>query len=74
MSTPVVTGLAGLKAWKQSQGKEFQGNLASWNLGIPIARMPQICPCNIVEGLAYFLTVFYWIRVRNLRASLAKYT
>jgi hypothetical protein len=47
---------------------------ASWNLGIPIARMPWICPCNIVEGFAYFLTVFYWIRVRNLRASLGKYT
>ena len=60
----------GLKVWKQSRGKEFQGNLASWNLGIPIARMPQICPCNIVEGLACFLTVFYWIRVRNLRADL----
>jgi hypothetical protein len=48
--------------------------IASWNLGIPIARMPQICPCNIVEGLTCFLTVFYWIRDRNLRASLAKYT
>jgi hypothetical protein len=64
--------LAGLKAWKQSRAKEFQGNLDSWNLGIPIARMPRICPCDIVEGLACFLTVFYWIRVRNLRASLAK--
>jgi hypothetical protein len=30
--------------------------------------MPQICPCDNVEGLAGFLTVFYWIRVRNLRA------
>jgi hypothetical protein len=47
---------------------------ASWNLGIPIARMPQICVCNIVEGLACFLKVFYWIRFRSLRASLAKYT
>jgi hypothetical protein len=34
--------------------------------------MPQVCPCNSVEGLACFLTVFYWIRVRNLRAGLAK--
>jgi hypothetical protein len=40
---------------------------------IPIARMLQICPCNL-EDLACVLTVFYWIRVRNLRASLAKYT
>jgi hypothetical protein len=47
---------------------------ASWNLGIPIARLPQICVCNIVEGLACFLMVFYWIRFRSLRASLAKYT
>ena len=45
---------------------------ASWNLGIHIVRMPQIFPCNIVEGLACFLTVFYWIRVRSLRAGLAK--
>jgi hypothetical protein len=34
--------------------------------------MPQICPSNIEEGLACFLTVFYWIRVRSLRAGLAK--
>jgi hypothetical protein len=34
--------------------------------------MPQICPCNIVDGFACFLTVFYWIRVRSLRAGLAK--
>jgi hypothetical protein len=47
---------------------------ASWNLGIPIARMSQICPCNIMEGLACFLTLFHWIRVRNLRVSLAMYT
>jgi hypothetical protein len=43
-------------------------NLVSWKFGIPIARMPQICPCDNVEGLACFLTVSYWIRVRNLRA------
>jgi hypothetical protein len=30
--------------------------------------VPQICPCDNVEGLACFLTVSYWIRVRNLRA------
>jgi hypothetical protein len=72
-STPVVTRITGLETWKQYWGKEFQGNSASWNLGIPIARMPQICPCNIVEGLACFLRVFYWLRDRNLRASLAKY-
>jgi hypothetical protein len=46
------------------------GNLVSWKFGIPIARMPQICPCHTVEGLAFFLTVFYWIRVRHLRANL----
>jgi hypothetical protein len=34
--------------------------------------MPQIYPCNIVECLASFLTIFYWIRVRSLRADLAK--
>jgi len=66
--------VTGLKAWAQSQGKEFHGNLASWNLGIPTAKILQICPCDSVKGLACFLTVFFWIRVRNLRASLAKYT
>jgi hypothetical protein len=54
--------------------RKVHGNLVSWNLGISIARMPQICPCDSVEGLACFLTIFYWKRVRNLRASLAKYT
>jgi hypothetical protein len=39
--------------------------------GIPIARIPEICPCTIVKGLACFLVVFYWIRVRN---PLANYT
>jgi hypothetical protein len=24
--------------------QNFHGNLVSWNLGIPISRMPQICP------------------------------
>ena len=42
--------------------RKVHGNVVSWNLGIPIARMPQICPCKSVEGLACFLTVFYWIR------------
>jgi hypothetical protein len=46
----------------------------SRNLGIPIAKMPQIFPCDIVEALACFLTVFYWIRAVSLRAGLAKYT
>jgi hypothetical protein len=49
--------------------QKVHGNLVSWKFGIPIARMPQICPCNNVEGLACFLTVFYWKRVRNLKAS-----
>jgi hypothetical protein len=48
----------------------FHGNLASWNHGISIARMFQICPCSSVAGLACFLAVFYWIGVRNLRTSL----
>ena len=73
-STPVVTCLAGLKTWKPFWCKEFQGNSASWNLGIPIARMSQVCPYNIMEGLEHFVTVFYWIRVSNLRATLAKPT
>ena len=34
-------------------------NVVSWNLGIPIAQMLQICPCDSVEGLACFLKVFY---------------
>jgi hypothetical protein len=46
---------------------------ASWNIGIPITRMHQISLCNIVEGLACFLKVFYCIRVRSLRVRLAKY-
>jgi hypothetical protein len=54
--------------------QRVQGNLTSWNLGIPIARMPQICPCNILEVLAGFLALFYWIRVRSFRGTLAKYT
>jgi hypothetical protein len=49
--------------------QKVRGNIVSWKFGIPIARMPQICPCDSVEGLACFLTVFYWIRVRNLRAN-----
>jgi hypothetical protein len=34
------------------QRQKVHRNLVSWKLGIPIARMPQICPCNSVEGLA----------------------
>jgi hypothetical protein len=49
--------------------RKVHGNLVSWKFGIPIATMPQICPFKNVEGLTCFLTVFYWIRVRNLRAS-----
>ena len=33
-STPVVTHVTGLETWKQSRGKEFHGNLVSWNCGI----------------------------------------
>jgi hypothetical protein len=49
--------------------QKVHGNLVSWKFGIPIVRMPQVCPCDNVEGLACFFTVFYWIRVRNLRTS-----
>jgi hypothetical protein len=74
-STPGVTHITGLETWKQSLAKSFKETQPPGTLAfIPIARMHQICPCNVVEGLACFLTVFYWIRVRNLRASLAKYT
>jgi hypothetical protein len=48
--------------------QKVHGILVSWKFGIPIAKMPQICPCDNVEGLACFLTVSYWKRVRNLRA------
>ena len=50
--------LVGLKAWKQSQGKEFHGNLASWNLGIPIAHILKPCPrVNLVYGSVCFLVL-----------------
>ena len=32
------------EAWKHSQGKEFQGNYVSLNLGIPIAHILKPCP------------------------------
>ena len=73
-STPVVTSATGPENLGTVPRQKVHRNLVSWKFGIPIARMPQICPCDNVEGLACFLTVFYWIRVRNLRASLAKYT
>ena len=45
--------LVGLRAWKQSRGEEFQGNFASWNLGIPIVRIhkpcPQVSPCALFQ-------------------------
>jgi hypothetical protein len=59
--TPVVTQVTGLRNLDAVPRQKVHGNLVSWNLGIPIVRMPQIGPCDSVEGLACFLTVLYWI-------------
>jgi hypothetical protein len=66
-STPVVTLVTGPKNLDSVLRQKVHGNVVSWKFGILIARMPQICPCNSVDSLACFLTVFYWIRVRNLK-------
>ena len=52
--------ITGLKSWTQSQGKEFHGNLTSWNLGIPIARMLQTFPCvsQCMDLCAFFQYCF----------------
>ena len=62
-STHVVTRVTGLEAWKQSQGKEFHGNLASWNLGIPIAHMLQTYPgVSLVYGSVCSLSVLFYYK------------
>jgi hypothetical protein len=60
--TPVVTHGIGLEAWKQSWDKEFHGNLASWILGIPIARMLQSCPhvSLVYESVCSPSILFYY--------------
>jgi hypothetical protein len=60
--------MKGLESLEAVLRQEFHVNLASWNLGIPIARMPQICPCYIVEGLACLLIVFYLNRARKAQS------
>ena len=52
--------MTGLKAWTQSRGKELYGHLASWNLGIPTARMLQTCPCvsQCMDLCAFFQYCF----------------
>jgi hypothetical protein len=53
--------LTGLKAWKQSRGKEFHGNLASWNLGIPISHTLKTCPhVSLVYGSVCSLSVLLY--------------
>ena len=44
MPTPAKSACPGQMAWRQSRGKEFQGNSASWNLGILIAHLLKPYP------------------------------
>jgi hypothetical protein len=73
-STPVAACVTGSQNLDAVPRLKVHRNLVSWKFDIPIAEMSQICPCDSLVGLACFPTVFYWIRVRNLRESLAKYT
>jgi hypothetical protein len=50
ISTPVVTRATGPKNLDAVPRQKVHRNLVSWKFGIPIARMPQICPCDNVEG------------------------
>jgi hypothetical protein len=56
-STPIVTRVTGPQNLDTVLRRKVHGNLVSWKFGIPIARIPQICPCDSVEGYVWQTTL-----------------
>jgi hypothetical protein len=50
------------EAWKYSWGKEFQGNSATWNLGILITHILRPYPCVslVYRSMCSLWVLFYY--------------